>query len=88
MASDQMASPTVGTWLHCPSPVSAEVMSKAGFDFLVVDNQHSVTGFTECTELIRTVTSHGVPAIVRISARDAAQVGRFLDAGATGIICP
>ena len=78
----------MGTWLHCPSPVSAEVMSKAGFDFLVVDNQHCVTGFAESIELIRTVTSHGVPAIVRIAARDAAQVGRYLDAGATGIICP
>lgn len=88
MQSDNITSPSLGTWLHCPSPVSAEVMTTIDFDFLVIDMQHSVTGYSQSIELIRAVTSRGGRAIVRITAMDPGQIGRFLDAGVTGIICP
>lgn len=80
--------PSLGSWLHCPTPESAELMSLIGFDFLVIDNQHGLTDLAKCVELIRTVTSHGVPAFVRVSSRNFSEIGKFLDAGAMGIICP
>lgn len=77
-----------GTWLNCPSAASAEFMCHTGFDFLVVDLQHSVTGFTEAVDIIRVATLLRVPVLVRLTGLDAMMAGRALDAGASGIICP
>jgi 4-hydroxy-2-oxoheptanedioate aldolase len=77
-----------GTWLHCPSGVSAEVMCGVGCDFLVVDLQHSVTGFEAAVDMIRIGTLCSVPILVRLTGLDAQQAGRVLDAGACGVICP
>src|SRR5262249_56919372 len=32
--------PTAGAWLHLCSAISAEIMSRAGFDWLLIDMEH------------------------------------------------
>ena len=38
---------TIGSWLQLGSPEVAEIMANAGFEFLVVDMEHSATGINE-----------------------------------------
>ena len=76
------------TWLHSASPLSAEIVARVGWDCLVADMQHSLTGFDEVVRLLQVTTNLGATMLVRPPALDPALIGRLLDAGASGIICP
>ncbi len=76
------------TWLHSASPLSAEMVARLGWDCLVADMQHSMTGFGEMVRLLQVTTNLGATVLVRPPALDAGLIGRLLDGGASGIICP
>ena len=76
------------TWLHSASPLSAEMIARLGWDCLVADMQHSMTGFEEMVALLQVTTNLGAAVLVRPLTLDMALIGRLLDAGASGIICP
>ena len=79
---------TVGSWLTLAHPAIAEIMSRAGFDWLTVDLEHSVITIREAEEVIRTVELLGVIPLARLSANDPVQIKRVMDAGAHGVIVP
>ena len=79
---------TVGTWLTLAHPAIAEIMARAGFDWLTIDMEHSVITIREAEELIRVVSLCGVPALVRLTSNDDNQIKRVMDAGASGVIVP
>lgn len=79
---------TIGSWITLAHPAIAEIMSKAGFDWLVVDLEHSVITIREAEELIRIIDLCGVVPLVRLSANDPVQIKRVMDAGAHGVIVP
>ncbi len=79
---------TVGSWITLAHPAIAEIMARAGFDWLVVDLEHSVITIREAEELIRTISLCGATPLVRLTANDAAQIKRVMDAGAHGIVVP
>jgi 2-dehydro-3-deoxyglucarate aldolase len=80
--------PTIGSWLQIADPVVAEIMSGAGFEWLVVDLEHSVIELSSAQVLFQVIESQGLPALVRLSDNDQVQIKRVLDAGACGIIVP
>jgi len=79
---------TVGSWITLAHPAIAEIMASAGFDWLVVDLEHSVITIREAEELIRVVELANSVPLVRLSSNDATQIKRVMDAGASGIIVP
>jgi 2-keto-3-deoxy-L-rhamnonate aldolase RhmA len=79
---------TVGSWISMAHPAIAEMMAKAGFDWLVVDLEHSVITIREADELIRIIDLCGSIPLVRLSSNDPVQIKRVMDAGAHGIIIP
>lgn len=79
---------TIGSWITLAHPAIAEIMAKAGFDWLVVDLEHSVITIGEAEELIRVIDLCSVVPLVRLSANDPVQIKRVMDAGAHGIIVP
>jgi len=79
---------TVGSWITLAHPAIAEIMAKAGFDWLTVDLEHSVITIREAEELIRVIDLCGVVPLVRLSANDSVQIKRVMDAGAHGVIVP
>jgi len=79
---------TVGSWITLAHPAIAEIMAKAGFDWLTVDLEHSVITIREAEELIRVIDLCNVTPLVRLSANDPVQIKRVMDAGARGIIVP
>jgi 2-dehydro-3-deoxyglucarate aldolase len=79
---------TVGSWITLAHPAIAEIMARAGFDWLVVDLEHSVITIREAGELIRVIDLCGVVPLVRLSANDPVQIKRVMDAGAHGVIVP
>lgn len=79
---------TIGSWITLAHPAIAEIMARAGFDWLVVDLEHSVLTIREAEELIRVIDLCGVPPLVRLTSNQPDQIKRVMDAGAHGIIVP
>jgi 2-dehydro-3-deoxyglucarate aldolase len=82
--------PVIGSWLSTCSPVVAELMAAAGFDFLAVDAEHSAADLGRSHELFQAVTA-GSPdcaPLVRLPGCDYETAKHFLDVGAAGLIGP
>ncbi len=79
---------SLGSWITLAHPAIAEIMAKAGFEWLVVDLEHSVITIREAEELIRVIELCDVKPYVRLTANDPHQIKRVMDAGAGGIIVP
>lgn len=82
--------PLIGSWINTVSPVVAEVMALAGFDFLTVDAEHSAVDFGTAQILFQAIRS-GNPQcapMIRLCCNDYAQTKKFMDIGAAGVIAP
>jgi len=79
---------TIGSWLTLAHSSIAEIMCKAGFDWLVVDLEHSVITIREAEELIRVINLSGVVPLVRLTSNNSDLIKRVMDAGSHGIIVP
>ena len=79
---------TIGSWITLGNTSVAEILSNAGYDWLVVDLEHTTISLDQAGELIRTIELSGVPSLVRLTSNDENQIKRVMDAGATGIVVP
>jgi 2-dehydro-3-deoxyglucarate aldolase len=79
---------TIGSWITLAHPAIAEIMARAGFDWLTIDLEHSAITIREAEELIRVISLSGVPPLVRLTSNDSNQIKRVMDAGAHGVIVP
>lgn len=79
---------TIGSWITFSDPAIAEIMARAGFDWLTVDMEHSGLSFDQALGLIRVIDLCGVTPLVRVMENNADLIKRFMDAGAHGIIVP
>lgn len=79
---------TIGSWITIGHPTVAEIMAKAGFDWLVIDMEHSALSIAQCQELIRVIDLCGVPPLVRVGENQPLLIKQAMDAGAHGVIVP
>ena len=79
---------TIGSWVTLGHPSIAEIMASAGFDWLVLDMEHSVLELSEVQAIIQVLDGKQCPAIVRLTSNHPDQIKRVMDAGATGIMVP
>ena len=80
--------PAVNGWLAIPSGFSAEVMAQAGWDSVTVDLQHGVQDYMTMVQCFQAMQVHPVLPMVRVPWNEPGIVGKVLDAGAYGVICP
>lgn len=78
----------LGSWITLAHPAIPEIMANAGFDFLVIDMEHSVIELSDAQILIQSIESLGIVPFVRIGEINSNLIKRVLDAGARGIIVP
>lgn len=79
---------TIGSWITIANQSIAEIMADAGFEWLCIDLEHTVTDYQDTQQLIIAIQSKGLKAIVRVGENNARIIKRVLDAGADGIIVP
>ncbi|MBN1870812.1 MAG: 2,4-dihydroxyhept-2-ene-1,7-dioic acid aldolase [Candidatus Omnitrophica bacterium] len=79
---------TIGSWITISSPENVEVMGQFGFDWLTVDMEHSMITLPQAQQLVRTIKSMNIPALVRVEENNANNIKRVMDLGADGIIVP
>ena len=68
--------PALGTWVKLSAPESMELVALAGFDFVVIDLEHSAMNLESASRQIGTALFAGVAPIVRIPALDGGMVQR------------
>lgn len=79
---------TIGSWLSLGSTLSAEIMATCGFEWLVVDMEHTGTSVADMMRQIQVVSLAGCVPLVRVGANDPLQIKRAFDCGAHGVIVP
>ena len=70
------------SWLFLGSPATAEILSLAGFDCLILDREHSPG---DLDALYHQLRASKVPVIIRLAQADTAMIKLVLDAGAAGV---
>lgn len=79
---------TVGSWITLGHTSVAEVMAQAGFDWLVVDMEHSAITLAEAQRLVQVIELSGVAPLIRVNKNDPALIKQAMDTGAHGVIVP
>ncbi len=74
-----------GIFNGLPSPAIVEMCAFAGFDFVIIDNEHGSADLQMTEHLLRAARASGIPALVRCLEHDLARV---LDMGASGVQIP
>jgi len=78
----------LNAWLTLNSPALIDMIGEAGWDTILIDQQHGLGGHDEMVECLMAAKAAGMPALVRVALNDSGLVGRALDAGAQGVVCP
>lgn len=74
--------------MKLPSLETLELIAGAGFEFIVVDLEHSPLPFDFAYQAIVVAQGLGMAAIVRVPDRSGSHIQRLLDAGADGLLVP
>ncbi|HVC80492.1 MAG TPA: aldolase/citrate lyase family protein [Chloroflexota bacterium] len=80
--------PSIGTWLGLPSPETAEFVGGLGFDWLVVDTEHSPIDIRTLSLMFTAMAHCQAAPMVRIPWNNPEHFKRVLDAGAWGVVVP
>jgi len=83
-----MSNHSIGTWLSLPNESLAEIFANAGYEWVVIDLEHSAININQAEQLIRVIDLAGSKSFVRLSGHSSSQIKRVLDAGAKGILAP
>lgn len=84
----QQGNAVVNSWLMVPSSLTAEVMSHSGWDCLTIDLQHGLIDYQAALTMMQAISSTDVTPFVRVPSLEPGLMGKLLDAGAYGLICP
>ncbi len=78
----------VNGWLAIPSGFAAETIAQCGFDSVTVDLQHGVQDYHSMIACFQAMQAHPVTPMVRVPWNEPGIIGKVLDGGAYGVICP
>ncbi len=80
--------PLFGCWSGLGSPLAAELVARAGFDWVLVDLEHGAATEAELLAHLTAIEGTGAAALVRPQSGERLRIGRALDLGASGIVVP
>lgn len=79
----------VGMQVFTSHPALIEVLGLTGFDFIMIDSEHSPNNARQMDDVIRAADSVGLVSFVRVSRHeDESDIHRALESGAQGLFLP
>lgn len=78
----------VGTILQFYSPECIEILAAAGYDYIIIDNEHSCATMEQTVNMLRTADSVGIAAMIRIPEIQEDRIKKALDMGFSAIRIP
>lgn len=88
LAAIRQGRPQIGLWVSLSSNYAAEVVAGAGYDWLLVDMEHTPSDMATVLGQLQAIAPYGSTAIVRPPWNDTVVVKRLLDTGAPGLLFP
>lgn len=80
--------PQIGLWVNLSNPYSTEMVAGSGYDWLLVDMEHSPNEIPIVMSQLQAIAAYGSTALVRPPVNDPVITKRLLDAGAPGLLFP
>ncbi|GIM92031.1 HpcH/HpaI aldolase family protein [Paractinoplanes toevensis] len=77
-----------GTWVKIPALEPIEILADAGFDYIVIDQEHAPLTFEFAYQATVVAQGAGLSVLVRVPDRSGSHLQRLLDAGVDGILVP
>ncbi len=77
-----------GCWLNLGSPLTAEIVGLAGFDWVLIDLEHGAGSEKDVLHQLQALEHTPAAPIIRVESSERARFHRVLDMGAEGIMCP
>jgi 4-hydroxy-2-oxoheptanedioate aldolase len=78
----------IGLWLSIASPYANEAVGDAGFDWLLIDMEHTPTSIETALGQLQALAPYPGAAIVRPASNDAVRIKHLLDIGALTLLVP
>jgi len=78
----------LGLWCTLSSPYAIELLAGSGFDWLMIDTEHSPSDVIGVLAQLQAVAPYEVSAVVRPAWNDPVLVKRYLDIGAQTLLLP
>ena len=79
---------SVNGWISIGNAFSSEIMAAQDYDSICIDLQHGALHYSEALSILQAVAPSGIFPFARVPSLDSGLIGKLLDSGARGIICP
>ncbi len=80
--------PLLGAFASIEAATAVEVMAVGGFDFLMLDGEHTTMGPADAAMLVRAAEARATPVLARVAENERPVMARYLDAGVLGTMTP
>ena len=78
----------IGLWGSIPSNYTAEVVAGAGFDWFLIDSEHTPVDIETVLRMVQAVAAYPTEPVVRVPWNDMVTIKRVLDIGVQSILIP
>lgn len=78
----------IGIWCTIPDNGVVELLAGCGYDWLLIDTEHSPMAAEDTMALMQAASSYPVSTIVRPTCNNAAEIKKLLDCGAQSLLIP
>lgn len=78
----------IGLWSHLCSPISIEILADCGYDWLLLDMEHSPNDLSEVLSQLQAMKGGSATPIVRPPWNDMVTFKRLLDIGVQNLLVP
>jgi len=79
---------SVGSWMSIGHVSIAEILAAAGYDWVVIETEHTAIDVSEVLRLLIAVEGAGSVPLVRLASIDPVQTKAVMDSGAAGVLVP
>ena len=80
--------PQIGLWSSLSSAYTVEVIAGAGFDWILLDTEHSPNDLESVMGQLQAAAAYPTTPIVRVPWNDMVMIKRYLDVGAQSLLVP
>jgi 4-hydroxy-2-oxoheptanedioate aldolase len=78
----------IGLWCTIPDNGVVEMLAACGYDWLLIDTEHSAMGAVETMPLMQAAAPYPVSAVVRPGWNDPVEIKKLMDCGAQSLLIP
>lgn len=78
----------LGSFARIPNEDLVEIMAYAGFDFVIVDTEHTAFSMETALGMVRAADAAGIAPLIRVAENNPALIAKALDTGSQGVVIP